>query len=124
MAAGSGRKKILGAMNREEALCACWRGGRRLWRLGGKMENFQFARERAPIYRRKPRVRVSNGPNGLGWADPNTKPGRDNLFPFYFMAFGLKTDYRNANYFPNYKCSYGTRLYGEQSEIEFGRSGD
>jgi hypothetical protein len=40
------------------------------WRLGGEMENFQFARERASIYRRKPRVRVSNGPNGLGWAGP------------------------------------------------------
>jgi hypothetical protein len=51
------------------------------------MQIFQFARERAPIYRRKPRVRVSNGPNGLGSAGPNTKPGRDNLFPFYFMVF-------------------------------------
>jgi hypothetical protein len=51
------------------------------------MQIFQFARERAPIYRRKPRVRVSNGPNGLGWAGPNTKLGRDNLFPFYFMVF-------------------------------------
>jgi hypothetical protein len=68
-------------MNGEEALCACGRGGRRLWRLGGGMENVQFARERAPIYRRKCRVRVSNGPNGLGWAGPNTKPGHDNLFP-------------------------------------------
>jgi hypothetical protein len=48
---------------------------------GGGMENVQFARERAPIYRRKCRVRVSNGPNGLGWAGPNTKPGHDNLFP-------------------------------------------
>jgi hypothetical protein len=37
-----------------------------------------------PIYRRSPRVRVINGPNGLGWAGPNTKPGRDNLF------FGVK----------------------------------
>jgi hypothetical protein len=88
------------------------------------MQIFQFARERAPIYRRKPRVRVSNGPNGLGWAGPNTKPGHDNLFPFYFMAFGLNTDYQNANYFPNYKCSCGIRLYGEQSDIDFGRSGD
>jgi hypothetical protein len=34
MAARSGWKKILGAMNREEALCACGRGRRRLWRLG------------------------------------------------------------------------------------------
>jgi hypothetical protein len=34
MATGSGRKKFLGAMNREEALCACGRGRRRLWRLG------------------------------------------------------------------------------------------
>jgi hypothetical protein len=51
------------------------------------MENFQFAREMAPIYRRNPRVMVSNGPNGQGWAGPNTKLGRDNLFPFYFMVF-------------------------------------
>jgi hypothetical protein len=28
-----------------------------------------------------------SGLNGLGWAGPNTKPGRANLFPFYFMAF-------------------------------------
>jgi hypothetical protein len=30
----------------------------------GEMENFQFARERATIYRRNPRIRVSNGPVG------------------------------------------------------------
>jgi hypothetical protein len=52
-----------------------WRGesqaaGGREVAARGEMENFQFARERAPIYRRKPRVRVSNGPNGLGWAGP------------------------------------------------------
>jgi hypothetical protein len=88
------------------------------------MQIFQFARERAPIYRRKPRVRVSNGPNGLRWAGPNTKPGRDNLFPFYFMAFSLNTDYRIANYFSEYKRSCGIRLYGEQNEIGFRRSGD
>jgi hypothetical protein len=35
------------------------------------MENFQFARERAPIYRQG-MARVLNGPNGLGWAWPKT----------------------------------------------------
>jgi hypothetical protein len=62
----------------------------------------------------------------LGWVGlaQNTKSGRANLFPFYFMVFCLNMDYPIANYFQNYKCSYGTRLYGEQSEIEFGRSGD
>ena len=44
---------------KKRELCVWGRGGRRLWRLGGGMENFQFARERAPIYRRNPRVRVS-----------------------------------------------------------------
>jgi hypothetical protein len=33
-------KKFLGAMNREEALCACGRGRRRLWRLGVGSGNF------------------------------------------------------------------------------------
>jgi hypothetical protein len=28
-----------------------------------------------------------SGPNGLGWAGPNTKPDRANLFQFYFMVF-------------------------------------
>jgi hypothetical protein len=51
------------------------------------MDNFQFARERAPIYRHVLGLGFLSGPNGLGWAGPNTKPGRDNLFPFYFMAF-------------------------------------
>jgi hypothetical protein len=32
---------------------------KRCWRLGVEMEIFQFARERAPIYRGSPRVRVS-----------------------------------------------------------------
>jgi hypothetical protein len=63
----------------------CW------WRLeffeGWECKNASTCKERAPIYRRKPRVRISNGPNGVGWAGPNTKLGRDNLFPFYFMAF-------------------------------------
>ena len=54
----------------------------------------------------------------------NAKPGHANLFPFYFMAFWLTTDYRIANYFPEYKRSRGIRLYGEQSEIDFGRSGE
>jgi hypothetical protein len=44
MAAGSGRKKILGAMNREEALCACGRGRRRLWRLGGGNGKFPICK--------------------------------------------------------------------------------
>jgi hypothetical protein len=35
----------------------------------------KFARERAPIYRRNPRVKVSNGPNGLGWAGPKHSNG-------------------------------------------------
>ena len=37
---------------------------------GVGVQNCQFARERAPIYRRNPRVRVSNGPNGLEWTWP------------------------------------------------------
>jgi hypothetical protein len=44
---------------------------RRCWRLGVGMEIFQFARERAPIYRQG-MSRVSNGPNGLGWIRPKT----------------------------------------------------
>jgi hypothetical protein len=66
----------------------------------------------------------SHRPNGLGWAGPNSKPARANLFLFYFMAFGLNTDYRNTNYFAKYKCSYGFRLYAKQSEREFGRTDD
>jgi hypothetical protein len=54
----------------------------------------------------------------------NAKPGRASLFPFYFMVFWLNMDYRIANYFPEYKCSCEIRLYGEQSEIDFGRSGE
>jgi hypothetical protein len=34
------------------------------------MNKGQFARERAPIYRRNPRVRVSIGPNGAEWTWP------------------------------------------------------
>jgi hypothetical protein len=40
------------------------------------------------------------------------------------MVFWLNTDYRIANYFSEYKRSCGIRLYGEQNEIGFGRSGD
>jgi hypothetical protein len=40
------------------------------WRLGGEMENFQFARERAPIYRRALGLGFLSGPIGLGWAGP------------------------------------------------------
>jgi hypothetical protein len=54
---------------------------------GVGMENSQVQEERDPIYRRVLRLGFLSGPNGLGWASPNTKSGRDNLFPFYFMAF-------------------------------------
>jgi hypothetical protein len=54
---------------------------------GVGMENSQVQGERDPIYRRVLGLGFLSGPNGLGWAGPNTKPGRDNLFPFYFMAF-------------------------------------
>jgi hypothetical protein len=49
------------------------------WRVGVK--NCQFARERGAIYRRGTRVRVLNGPNGLGWAGPNTLSGYAKHFP-------------------------------------------
>jgi hypothetical protein len=51
---------------------------------GGGMENFQFARERAPIYRRALGLGFLSGPNGLGWAGmglaQNTYSGRAKLF--------------------------------------------
>jgi hypothetical protein len=79
------------AQGRRE-LCVWGRGGRRMWRLGGEMENFQFARERAPIYRRKPRVRVSMGQ--MGW-----------------FGLGPKSQFWAAlNIFPEQKCSCGFRL--------------
>jgi hypothetical protein len=49
------------------------------WRVGVK--NCQFAREGGAIYRRGTRVRVLNGPNGLGWAGPNTLSGCAKHFP-------------------------------------------
>jgi hypothetical protein len=46
------------------------------------MNKSQFSRERAPIYRRNPRVRVSIGPNGLEWTWPKTlKRAALNYFP-------------------------------------------
>jgi hypothetical protein len=54
---------------------------------GVGMENSQVQGERDHIYRRVLGLGFLSGPNGLGWAGPTTKLGRDNLFPFYFMAF-------------------------------------
>jgi hypothetical protein len=56
--------------------------------LGVGVQNNQMQGERAPIYRRSPRVRVSLV-GLLGWAEfgPNTQTGHANLFPFYFMVF-------------------------------------
>jgi hypothetical protein len=54
---------------------------------GVGMENSQVQGERARIYRHVLGLVFLSGPNGLGWAGPNTKPGHDNLFPFYFMTF-------------------------------------
>jgi hypothetical protein len=51
------------------------------------VQNSQVQGERAPIYRHEVGLGFLSGPIGLGWADPNTKPGRANLFPFYFMVF-------------------------------------
>jgi hypothetical protein len=51
------------------------------------VQNSQVQRERAPIYRHVVGSGFLSGPIGLGWAGPNTKLGRDNLFPFYFMPF-------------------------------------
>jgi hypothetical protein len=89
-----GRRMVWG-----RRVAGCW-----VWRLGVRSGNFlQLAKGRPHIYRHV-RVRVLvgflSGPNGLGWAGPNTKSGRTNLFPFYFMVFWLNTDYRIANYFP------------------------
>jgi hypothetical protein len=61
---------------------------KREWRLGVGSGNFlQLAREIAPIYRHVVGLGFLSGPIGPDRAGPNTKPGRDNLFPFYFMAF-------------------------------------
>jgi hypothetical protein len=51
------------------------------------VQNSQVQGERTPIYRHVVGLGFLSGPIGLGWAGPNTKLGRDNLFPFYFMAF-------------------------------------
>ena len=88
------------------------------------MQNNQVQGERTPIYRHVLGLGFLSGPIGLDWADPNTKLGRDNLFPFYFMVFCLNMDYPIANYFPEYKRSCGIRLYGEQSELDFRRTDD
>jgi hypothetical protein len=58
-------------------------GGREVAARGG-MENFKFARERAPIYRRALGLGFLSGPNRLGWAGmglaQNTYSGRAKLF--------------------------------------------
>jgi hypothetical protein len=99
-----GRKKVVAGKK--------WRGG------SAKLPR---AREGVHIYRETLGLGFQMGQMGLA---QNAKPGRANLFPFYFMVFWLNTDYRIANYFPEYKCSCEIRLYGEQSEIDFGRSGE
>jgi hypothetical protein len=129
MGAWSSAGRFFCAMYREEESCAC--GGEEEegyggWKFlrGGSAKMPPLARRGLLFIEGALGLGFSHGPKGLGWAGPNTKPGRDNLFPFYFMAFGLNTDYQIANYFPEYKSSRGIRLYGEQSEIVFGRSGD
>jgi hypothetical protein len=64
------------------------------------MQFSKLARGGTSIYSHV-RARVFSGPNGLGWAGPNTKPGHAKLF------YGIK-------------CSRGICLYVEQSEIDFG----
>jgi hypothetical protein len=74
---------LLGWEEDRERGCGGWK----------KMEGWEwkfskFARERGPIYRKSPRVRVSLV-GLIGWAGfgPNTNSGRANLFLFYFMVF-------------------------------------
>jgi hypothetical protein len=57
------------------------------WRLGVGMENSQMQVRGIRIYRHVLGLGFQMGPIGLGWAGPNTKSGRANLFPFYFMVF-------------------------------------
>jgi hypothetical protein len=53
---------------------------------GVGVQNCQVQGERAPIYMHVLGLGFLSGPMRLGWAGPNTKLGRDNLFPFYFMT--------------------------------------
>jgi hypothetical protein len=53
----------------------------------GGNEKWPRAREGVHIYRHVLGLGFQMGPIGLGWAGPNTKLGRANLFPFYFMVF-------------------------------------
>jgi hypothetical protein len=69
---------------------------------GVGVQNSQGQGRSTPIYRKKARVRVSNGPNGLGWAGPNKLSGRANLF--------------------SEKVSCGFCRYVKQRELEFGRT--
>jgi hypothetical protein len=65
-----------------------------------------------------------SGPIGLECAWPKTR-NRAVITYFHFILWRFDyTDYRNANYFPEYNCSCGVRLYAEQSELEFGRTED
>jgi hypothetical protein len=48
--------------------------------VGVEMQSSQVQGERAPIYRHVVGLGFLIGPNGLGWAGPNTKPGCANLF--------------------------------------------
>jgi hypothetical protein len=57
--------------------------------LDGKFP--KFARERAPIYRRNPMVRVSNVPNGQEWTWPKILNRLHYLFP------GIKMLLRNSS---------------------------
>jgi hypothetical protein len=60
------------------------------------MNKSQFARERAPIYRHVLGLGFLSGPNGLGWAGPNTKQGRAYLFfrvkMFLWILFLQRTE--------------------------------
>jgi hypothetical protein len=67
---GQGRKKV---------------AAREKWTVGVK--NCQVQERGTSIYRHGLGLGFLIGPNGLGWAGPNTKLGRDNFFSFYFMVF-------------------------------------
>jgi hypothetical protein len=47
---------------------------------GVGVQNSQGQGRSTPIYRKMLGLGFLSGPNGLGWAGPNTKPDRDNLF--------------------------------------------
>jgi hypothetical protein len=53
--------KISGRHEQRGSVVCVWGRRKKAVAARGEIENFQFARERATIYRRKPRVRVSNG---------------------------------------------------------------